>query len=199
MKHVSLVAFAILALIIQSCGSDRQLDSNPAVQAPEQGIDSSGELVTVPDIDLLLADGNRFETLFNLDPALPASELVFMESGTLLEASLRADGFDGPLVTLAVTVSNGDKSPNVLLLIRKDGIFDGNGNRLVEQVHAKHGYAWRVGNSSVDGILARRSFISVIILDEDGAGVSDELFIYWKSTHGTEGSFVVTNIPNEIL
>jgi len=143
--------------------------------------------------------GSTFETLFTIDPKLPLAKLIFIEAGATIESSLRADGFDGPLVSLAITGDIGGAPQNVLLHIRKDGIFDGNGNRLVEQVPAKFGYAWRVGTSSTEAPLSSRSFVSVILLDENGAGVSDELYIYWKATSDNDGEFVVTNIPNEIM
>ncbi len=199
MRYTLLLFFTFLATIIQSCGTDRQSDAPTVDQTELQHIDGIHANTVTIDIDKLLLHGRAFETPFTLDSAFPLATITFMDAGSTIESSLRADGFDGPLVSLAITGGLGDTPENVLLHIRKDGIFDGSGKRLVEQVPANHGYAWRIGTSSMEASLARRTFISVILLDENGAAVSDELYIYWKSTSDNDGRFVVTNIPNEIM
>jgi hypothetical protein len=199
MRYTLLLFFAFLAIITQSCGTDRQSDAPSADQTELQHIDGIHATTATIDIDELLLNGKTFETPFTLDSALPLATIVFKDAGTTIESSLRVDGFDGPLQSLAIMGVIGDTSQSVLLHIRKDGIFDGRGNRLVEQVPAKYGYAWRVGTSSTEALLSRRSFISVLLLDENGAGVSDELYIYWMTSNDNNGTFVVTNIPNEIM
>jgi hypothetical protein len=199
MRYIPGMILAILATLIQSCGTDRQSDSQTADHTELQHIEGNNTDIASMDIDELLLNGITFENQFTLDPTLPLAKLVFIEAGAAIEPSLRADGFDGPLASLAIMGGTGDTPHSVLLRIRKDGIFDGSGNRLVEQVPAKFGYAWRVGVSSTEALLSRRSFVSVILLDENGAGISDELYIYWKATSDNEGAFVVTNIPNEIM
>jgi hypothetical protein len=199
MRNVLFSAVVILAVISQGCGNDHQLDPKKDGQLPSLDIDSNYHRLATPDLPSLLTGGIWYQTPFVLDLALPMADLVFLERGSVLEASLREDGFDGPLVSLAVTSNRMGDSSNVLLHIRTDGIFDGQGSRLVDQVPALYGYAWRIGTSSMDAVFPRISFVSVILLDENGAGASDELYIYWKQASGTRGSFTVTNIPNEIM
>jgi hypothetical protein len=190
---------SLVVMINLGCGGDRPLeyraDEQSSTQEPEGGLDAA----TIPDLNQLLLDGTRYDTPFILGQIHATADLFFMQSGNELEASLREDGFDGPLLTLAIASKMDDGSTNVLLHIRADGIFDGDGNRLVEQIPAKYGYAWRVGTSTSEAAQPRRSYLSLILLDKDRAGASDELYIYWKPAVDAKGSFVVSNIPNEIM
>lgn len=199
MKRQFVYGMMLSALLVQACGSDRQMEQqhdagdqhqlNEQAEAPSNG----------DSLDVLLGKGVKYDQPFVPGNGQPSMSLVFLESNQVMDSSLRADGFDGPLDMLAVYTESVDGEVMPQLLIRKDGIFDGAGNRLVDQVPAKYGYAWRVGTGAEESLLGNRSFVSVIILDEDGIDASDELYIYWKNDGDKPAGFFVTNIPNEIL
>jgi hypothetical protein len=199
MRNVSIFVVVVVAIAIHGCGSDRQLETQPNSTTQIYGAEGIQRSLANVDLSNLLSNGKRYEVRFTLDSGLEAADLVFMESGSAFEESLRVDGFDGPLTSLAIGLGLTGQTPDVLLHIRTDGIFDGKGNRLIDQEPAPHGYAWRVDTSSKDALYPSISFLSVILLDVNGAGASDELYIYWKSSPQKQGSFIVTNIPNEIM
>ncbi len=186
-------------IFLTSCGSDGQVDPITIPGDAENMVRDSLVGNDLQSVDKLLSEGLRLEAPFVLGPGSPTVAVMYLESVGALEASVRADGFDGPLESLIVVENANGTLGNVLLHIRKDGVFDASGTRLVDQIQADNGYAWRVGTSSNEALLGRRSFISVILLDVDGAGISDELYIYWNPESGSDRGFVVTNIPNEIL
>ncbi len=189
----------IASIFFISCENDRRQVKQTGTSKSDLAVERDAHVDDLKVIDQLLSDGLRLDTSFSLGPGTQSVAVVYLESDGALDASVRVDGFDGPLESLAVVETVDGLQGRVLLYIHKDGIVDGNGNRLVDQIPAVHGYAWRVGSSSADAVLGRRNFISVIILDKDGAGISDELYIYWNPDRGEGSGFVVTNIPNEIL
>ncbi len=195
-----LTTLVLIAATLQfSCGSDKQTDPETVPNDPGRTIEPESDLNDLQDVGNLIRGGTLLDVPFALGLGSHAVTVMYRESNGALKASVRADGFDGPLESLAVFEELGGTPGRVLLHIHKGGIYDGDGNRLVDQIPAENGYAWRVGTSSTEAFLGRRSFISVILLDENGAGISDELYIYWNPEGGSGKGFVVTNIPNEIL
>lgn len=199
MKRHTLFGMILSALLVQACGSDRQMEQQHNVGSQPPSTEQTEESTNTGSFESLLANGAHYDQPFVPGNGQPLMSLVFLELNQAMDSSLRADGFDGPLDMLAVYSKNADDEAQPQLFIRRDGIFDGHGNRLVDQVPAKYGYAWRVGTGAEESLLGNRSFVSVIILDEDGIEVSDELYVYWKSDGVKPGGFFVTNIPSEIL
>lgn len=199
MKRILYFGVVLSATLVCSCGSDRQIEQRNDSDAQRQESSQPANPAAGGTLDILLQNGARYDQPFDPGDGKPAMAILFIESNTAMDSSLRADGFDGPLDKLAIVSSTDSASDQSLLIIDKDGIFDGRGNRLIDQIPALHGYAWRVGVGAIESVLGRRSFVSVILLDENGAESSDELYIYWKSGEASSGSFIVTNIPNEIL
>lgn len=199
MKRLVLIGLVFSALLIQSCGSDRQIEQQEDIGTERLDSQKSESNASDGSLGVLLEKGTLYDQAFIPGDGQPEMTVYFLESSQEMESSLRTDGFDGPLDMLAILTPSGSSEKSALLIVRKDGIFDGLGNRLVDQVPAKNGYAWRVGTAASESQLGRRSFVSVILLDESGAGASDELYIYWKGDETSAGRFYVTNIPNEIL
>lgn len=101
----------------------------------------------------------------------------FFSSGPV-HNELRAEGFQGPVRHLKViTLIN--SQTRTLLNISPESIEGTRGNRLIEQVAATHGYAFRL--SKYDGEPYNQSvrLIELIILDASGNAMSDDLTIYW--------------------
>lgn len=189
----------LVGILLVACRNDTSTPPLAVEQELDQSRNAGVSQAHNQDIDVLLGNGLRLASSFVLDPDLPSATIHYLEGNGEMESSLRTDGFDGPMQSLAL-VEYKDGTPDIVLLhIRTDGIFDSDGDRLVDQIPAVNGYAWRVGTSSADAPLSGRSFISVILLDENGAGGSDELYIYFKPELEVGGVFVVTNIPNELL
>jgi hypothetical protein len=199
MKAIKTLSLILLAIFAVSCGIDRP--SDPPASEPETGnnVDQKTNYSDHLDVGVLIKEGLRLDAPFIMGPNSPTTSVVYMEGENTLDTTLRTDGFYGPLESLALVEGINGAMGNVLLHISEEGIFGSDGQRLLDQIPALHGYAWRIGTSAEQATLAGRSYISVIILDENGYGVSDELYIYWKSAPDSVGGFVVTNIPNEIL
>lgn len=95
-----------------------------------------------------------------------------------VDSELRAEGFLGPVRHLKVITLRNSQTIT-LLNISPESIEGTPGNRLIEQVAATHGYAYRL--SKYDGEPYNQSvrLIELIILDASGRAMSDDLTIYW--------------------
>jgi hypothetical protein len=112
----------------------------------------------------------------------------FLSTGNLSD-DLLTEGFQGPVKYLRVfSMHNSDSK--TLLNITPGSIENSRGTPLTGQVPATHGYAFRVtlyDGEPYDGVVR---LIELIILDQAGNAVSDDLTIYWKPS---AGEFAATN------
>ncbi|MEX0680338.1 MAG: hypothetical protein WD097_03080 [Balneolales bacterium] len=73
-----------------------------------------------------------------------------------------------------------DRELYPVLTIDPDAILDGNGNTLISQVPAQHGYALLLEEFMHEQLYDKAiQLIEIIMLDEQGHGASDEIVIYW--------------------
>ncbi len=125
------------------------------------------------------ANGHANYLLIHRDDNLPA-----------LSSILSDVGFTHVFRDLAVyEVHNRSLLP--LLMIDLQTIRNGSGDRLIDQVTAQNGYALLLETYEHDNLYDKPvQLIEIVMIDEDGREISDEIIIYWDSA---EAAFKATN------
>lgn len=78
-----------------------------------------------------------------------------------------------------------------VLMIDQDAIHDGKGNRLIDQVPARYGYALLLSRFENDALYSSPiRLIEIVMLDESGLDASDDITLYWSPS---DASFNATN------
>lgn len=144
----------------------------------------------LPDTVLLLPSID-----VNGDGISEALVAVISSADIQVDRNLRNAGFT--TIVKSLIVSQGDVA---LLRVDEYAMRDNMNRRIVNQVPAPHGYAFLLSeyeddNSPFD---APVSLLHLVIIDEFGRAISDEITVYWKpadrsfkatNTHGAPGTY----------
>lgn len=107
-----------------------------------------------------------------------------------LHKALADAGYEHTFRNLAV-YENRENRLYPVLLIDQESIRDGNGNRLIDQVPARYGYAVLLSRFENEALYSSPvRLIEIVMLDESGLGASDDITLYWSPS---EASFNATN------
>ncbi len=194
--------FALIGALLVTCGKDAQQEapSQPAQRtltpgSSDQGIKRVEKVYDPAFIAALRNEASVADTRFQLAGTEATGQLLTVPGKVIPAESLAQDGYGAGFERLGVIWGSGDEEA-VILYIDGTGIHDLNGDLLLDQVEAKHGYAWRLATAQPAEGRPARSVLIVIILDEKGEAASDELYIYWDGT-ADDGVFKATNLPEE--
>ncbi len=117
-------------------------------------------------------------------------EFVLVRAHDQFSGTASEVGYEKQISEMRVYRVNGDSS-TLLLQITRDSIINESGDRLIEQIPADHGYAFRVYSFFEDPYTQPVRVFEVAIADEDGNLISDDLTIYW---HPDERKYKATNM-----
>jgi len=205
MKLYHYVRILVLVVALAACGGDRTTDTSDVLPVPP---DTSTKVYdeSVRLYDAVYLEDFRKNSITHTNSFISAEGIesleILLRRGSIDPAEeLKDDGFVASFDELIlVSVSTENQTENVVQLhISKDGIHDSKGNILIDQIEAEHGYGWRLTKTTGSEVVPARSYLVIIMLDENGKANSDELFIYRSYESGKLGEFIVTNLPDELL
>jgi len=190
---------------LSSCGGDRSIETKDVLPVPPDTTDKPYEqFVRVYDA-LFLEDFRKTATpsaiVFTSVEDIESLQILLKKGSIEPSDDLKEDGFTESIDELVLASMPTDRTTDKLvhLHISKAGIHDSNGVVLIDQIEATYGYGWRLGKTNGSDLIPARSYLVIIMLDENGGANSDELFIYRNYESGNLGEFVVSNLPDELI
>jgi hypothetical protein len=155
--------------------------TDPLVAPPSRALPDT--VLLLPSIDV------------NGDGIPEALVAITSSADIQLDRNLRNAGFT--TIVKSLIVSQGDLA---LLRIDEYAMRDNMNRRIVNQVSAPHGYAFLVSEYEDEDspFEAPVSLLHLVIIDEFGRPISDEITVYWKpadrafkatNTHGAPGTY----------
>lgn len=205
MKLHHSVRILVLIVALAACGGDRTTETTDLLPVPPDTSTKAFE-ESVRVYDAVYLEEFRKNSIPHTSSFISAEGIesleILLRRGSIDPAEeLKDDGFVASCDELIlVSVSTENQTDNLVQLhISKAGIHDANGNILIDQIEAEHGYGWRLAKTVGSEVVPARSYLVIIMLDENGKANSDELFIYRSYESGKLGDFIVTNLPDELL
>lgn len=192
----------LAAVFVASCGNDRTTqetvapNENPTPPATQnQGFRQAEKIYDAPFLSELRAQASVADTRFRLAGDEMTGELLTVPSDIIPSESMAADGYGSGFKQLGI-VWKGEDAETLILYIDEEGVHDLNGDVLLDQIEARHGYAWRLSQAQAMDEKPSRSVLVLVILDETGEAASDEVYVYWDG-NADDGAFKATNLPEE--
>jgi hypothetical protein len=178
----------------------RPNDSAVTELPDKEGVKNDSGADVLDRFESMIAEANKHESPSTIPSGYVIPQLDFKADGSHSKLialagispkepsrSLRNYGFQRVATEIMVLSDDG-------LLLHIDGFAMKNsaGIQIIEQAPAPYGYAYRVSSTQSDEIPFSQpvSLIHLILIDQNGEGISDEITLYW---HPSSNSFKATN------